>query len=189
MTGVQTCALPILLVPDAQRSSATREALGEGRRIAISWRSFQKAGRRHIAERKSIPLECFAALAAPGLRLVDVQYGDVVAERRAFDERHPRLRMQVPDLDLRDDIDGVFAAIAACDLVVTASNVTAHFGGALGKRTWLVCLEANPPFHYWAARSDGRSLWYPSVEVVTDPAWKRWEEAFEALAARLAAGY
>jgi tetratricopeptide (TPR) repeat protein len=176
-----------LLAPDPARVAAMHAALAPGYRVAISWRSFQKAGRRHIAERKSIPLECFAALALPGVRLVDVQYGDVAGERSAFDELHPGLRVQVPDLDLRDDMDGVFAAIAACDLVVTASNVTAHFAGAIGRRAWLLCLGANPPFHYWAARADGRSLWYPSVEVLTDPSWTRWETAFEAVAARLAA--
>ena len=176
-----------LLVPDPARVAAMRASLAPGYRVAISWRSFQKAGRRHIAERKSIPLERFGALALPGLVLVDVQYGDVADERSAFDARHPGLRVQVPGLDLRDDVDGVFAAIAACDLVVTASNVTAHFAGAIGKRTWLVCLGANPPFHYWAPRADGRSLWYPSVEVLTDPSWTRWESAFEAAAARLAA--
>jgi len=90
----------------------------------------------------------------------------------------------VPALDRREDLEGVMATIAACDLVVTSSNVTAHFAGALGKPTWLVYLGANAPFHYWVPRADMRSLWYPSVEIVTDAAWTSWGQAFEALAAR-----
>jgi hypothetical protein len=173
-----------LLGAEPARVAHIAKALGGGRNIAIAWRSFQGFGRGYIGKRKSIPLECFAALAAPGTRLVDLQYGDVADERAAFDEAHPGLRVDLPALDRREDLEGVMAAIAACDLVVTASNVTAHFAGALGKPTLLVYLGANAPFHYWVPRADMRSLWYPSVEIVTDTAWTRWEEAFEALAAR-----
>ena len=174
-----------LLAPDPARVDAMRAALGAGPAIAISWRSFQNAGRRHIGSRKSIPLECFAALVGAGVRLVDLQYGEVSAERDDFDRAHLGLRVEVPGLDPRNDLEGILAALAACDLVITSSNVTAHFAGAIGKRAWLVYLAANPPFHYWAPRDDGRSLWYPSVEVLTSPQWSRWEEAFEAIAERL----
>jgi hypothetical protein len=174
-----------LLHADPQRVSETAPLLPGGRKVGISWRSFQKAARSHIAERKSIPLGLFARLAQDNLTLVDLQYGDVDAERAAFDSAHPGLRFQIPGLDLRDDIEGILAAIACCDLVITASNVTAHFAGALGKRTWLVYRGANPPFHYWAPHQR-RSLWYPSVEVVTDLAWTDWETAFSAVAERLA---
>jgi tetratricopeptide (TPR) repeat protein len=176
-----------LLGADPARVAHAARVLGNGRHIAIAWRSFQAFGRRHIGERKSIPLECFAALGREGTRLVDLQYGNVADERAAFDERHPGLRVDIPGLDRRQDLEGVMAAISACDLVVTSSNVTAHFAGALGKRTWLVYLAANAPFHYWVPRTDMRSLWYPSVEIVTDARWTRWEQAFEAIAGRLAA--
>jgi tetratricopeptide (TPR) repeat protein len=175
----------LLLTPDPARVTALQSALPPGKRVAISWRSFQKAGRRHIAARKSIPLECFAALAPSGVKLLDLQYGDVAAERAAFDAAHPGLRIEAPGVDLREDIEGVLAAIACCDLVITASNVTAHFAGALGRKTWLVYLGANAPFHYWVPNEKGRSPWYPSVEVVTDAGWTRWEQAFDALAQRL----
>jgi tetratricopeptide (TPR) repeat protein len=173
-----------LLGADPARVAHIARTLGGGRNIAIAWRSFQGFEQRHIGTRKSIPLEHFAALAAPGTRLVDLQHGDVADERAAFDEAHPGLRVDLPALDRREDLEGVMAAIAACDLVVTACNVAAHFAGALGKPTWLVYLGANPPFHYWVPRADMRSLWYPSVEIVTDAAWTRWEQAFEALARR-----
>ncbi len=175
-----------LLRADAERVARTRSALGPGRNVAIAWRSFQGFGRRHIGERKSIPLERFGALEGLGVRLIDLQYGDVDDERRAFDERHGRLRVEIAGLDPRDDIEGVLAAIEASDLVITASNATAHFAGALGKRAWLVYLGATPPFHYWTPRPDARSLWYPSVEIVTDARWTTWETAFAAIAARLA---
>ena len=175
-----------LLLPDPERVRLVRERLGTARRIGISWRSFQPAGRKHTELRKSFPLERFAAMEPLGVELLDLQYGEVGEERRAFDERHPGLRREVEGLDRFHDIEGVLAAIQTCDLVITTSNVTAHFAGALGKRTWLVYRGIDVPFHYWLPGADGRSLWYPDVEIVMRREWRTWEEAFEAMGARLA---
>jgi tetratricopeptide (TPR) repeat protein len=176
-----------LLSADARRMTAIREQLGRGRVIGISWRSLQKGGRRALGERKSIPLEHFAPLAqATGARLLDLQYGDVTAEREQFAARHPGVLVQIDGLDLHDDLDGVAAAIACCDRVVTSSNVTAHLAGALGKPTQVVYLREWPPFSYWTPGDNGQSRWYPSVRVESDPAWTTWEQALEGLAKRLA---
>ena len=174
-----------LLKPDPERVARMRERLGPGRWFAISWRSFQP-GRGALAERKSIPLENFARLAeSTGARLLDLQYGDVSAEREAFEARHPGLLLRLADLDARDDFDAMLAAMAACERVVTASNVTAHLGGSIGKATTVVFLKAWPPFHYWGCGPGGRSLWYPSVEIASEASWTTWEAAFGALSARL----
>ena len=175
---------PALLKADPARVAAIRAALPAGPCVAISWRSIQRAARASRAERKSAPLESLAALARNrGLRLVDVQYGDVEAERAEFERRHPGLLVRVPGLDAFSDLEGVMAAIAACGRVVTTSNVVVHLAGALGVPATVVFLGGIAPFHYWDAVRDGRSLWYPSVEVAGDPAWRHWQEAFDALSA------
>jgi len=46
-------------------------------------------------------------------------------------------------------------------------------------------LEGRAPFHYWVPRSNGRSLWYPSVEILADPQWTRWQDAIGAITSRL----
>ncbi len=175
-----------LLVPDADRVARARAQLGPGRWIAISWRSLQRGERKALGERKSIPLEHFARLAqCAGARLLDLQYGEVAAERRAFQARHPGMLARLEDLDTDNDFEGVIAAIAACGRVVTSSNVTAHFAGAIGKETSLMFLEGWPPFHYWTAGSDGRSLWYPSVRIASDKSWTDWDQAFAVLCASM----
>jgi hypothetical protein len=176
-----------LLAPDARRVTAIREQLGRGRVIGISWRSLQTGERRALGERKSIPLEHFAPLAAAtGAQLLDLQYGDVTAERERFARAHPGVLMQIDGLDLREDLEGVAAAIATCDRIVTSSNVTAHLAGALGKATQVVFLRGWPPFAYWTPGPDGQSLWYPTVRVESDPAWTSWELALQGLGDRLA---
>ena len=173
-----------LFIPDPGRVREVRGSLPARGVTGISWHSFQGRGRKHVQNRKSIPLEVFGLLAGPATTLLDLQYGDLSQERAAFDARHPGLRREIEGLDRFNDLDGVMAAIAACDLVVTTSNVTAHLAGAIGARTWLVYLRGNAPFHYWVPGPDGRSLWYPSVEILTDPSWTTWETAFRAIAAR-----
>ena len=169
-----------LLAADPARARAFRERLARpGARVAgMSWRSFQPAVRGHLQRKKSAPLAAFMALSRRAdLSLPDLQYGDTAEERGRFAQAGGRLE-RLDDLDLFNDIDGVLAAIEACDLVVTTSNVTAHFAGALGKRTLLVYLRANQPFHYWTPDENGHSLWYPSVEIVTGRDLDTWDKAF-----------
>jgi hypothetical protein len=68
----------------------------------------------------------------------------------------------------------VLAILEACDLLITLSNATAHFAGALGKRTWLLYPGDRAAFYYWAHGGSFRSLWYPSVEIVTDRNLTEW---------------
>jgi ADP-heptose:LPS heptosyltransferase len=151
--------------------------------VAISWRSVQRGARASRGTRKSAPLESFAALSrGRELNLVDVQYGDVEAERREFEKRHPGLLARVPGLDAFSDLEGVMAAIVACGRVVTTSNVVAHLAGALGVPATVVFTGGLAPFHYWNAVQEGRSLWYPSLDVAGDA--RDWKEALDTLSAR-----
>ena len=171
-----------ILQSDPERRARYAQELREPDRrlIAISWRSFQPAFRGFVQAKKSASLEVFAPLAQrTDVRLVDVQYGDTHAEREAFSAAHGDSVRRVAGLDLFNDVEGVLAAIDACDLVVTTSNVTAHFAGALGKPTWLVYLSDNPPFAYWATNADGRSLWYPSLRIVTGRGLDLWPQLIE----------
>ena len=179
-----------LLAADADRARSMRARLaaGDAPVIGISWRSFQPPLRGYVERRKSAALAAFAALPArrPGTRLLDLQYGETSAEREAF-ARGGGALTRLDDLDLFNDLDGVLAAIAACDAVVTTSNVTAHLAGSLGQRTLLVYPGAVPPFHYWATDETGRCLWYPSVTIVTGPHLRSWD-ALLARAAELLDG-
>jgi tetratricopeptide (TPR) repeat protein len=177
-----------LLAADPARVESMRKALhSPGRRlVGISWRSFQPKGRGFLQRRKSASLADFLPLSMrDDVVLLDLQYGETQAERESFEAQGGRLR-RVPGLDLFGDIDGVLAAIEACDLVITTSNATAHFAGALGKETWVVYLGAVPPFHYWAPDSRGRCLWYPCVRIVTAPELRAWPGLFGRVARSLA---
>jgi len=183
-------SLPRLLRPDrASFARQPRSVLAAdptlspksngSRLIGISWRSFQPALRRAQRHKKSAPLAMFLPLSRlPGVELLDLQYGETADERAAFAAAGGALR-HLDGLDLFSDLEGVLAAISACDLVVTTSNVTAHFAGALGKETLLVYPGAESPFYYWVPADDGRCLWYPSVRIVTAPELDTWQKVIE----------
>ena len=177
-----------LLQADPARVREIRERLGPGRWIAVCWRSpagGHAASRHWLAERKSIALERLAPLAGvKGARLLDLQFGDVDTERRGFDASHPGKLARVPGLDTTKDLEGVLAALQVCERVVTTCNSVAHLAGASGRPTWVFHLGA-APFHYWVPGSRSLSLWYPSLEILSDATWARWEDAVDALRARL----
>ncbi len=166
-----------LLAADPERTRVYRELTTAGgqRAVGISWRTFQAAARQWYARTRSMPLAAFMALAQmPGVRLVDLQYGDTAAERAAFADEGGRLDRIDEGLDRFDDLEGLLALIEACDVVVTTDNATAHLAGALGKRTLVMFLEDRPTMHYWAPNDRRRSPWYPSVEIVGAPMLDTW---------------
>lgn len=177
-----------MLAADPARVAKYRERLGDGHWVAVSWRSIQKRDRRDLERRKSMPVQGLGILASiPGVRLLDVQYGEVSGDRAAFEALHPGAMARLEGLDVYEDLDGLMAALAACAEVVTVSNVNAHFAGALGLPTRLLYPGNRPPFHYWAPLADGKSPWYPSVEVVSGPGWG-WEQVVAEAGRRVASG-
>lgn len=177
-----------VLAADPGRAAHYRGRIGDGFRLALSWRS-ARVGR--LGQSKSVSLVDFAPfLAVPGVRGVDVQYGDVAGQREQFarDIGTPPLRFD--EVDYYNDLDEVLAILEACDLLITTSNANAHLAAALGKPVWLLYPGEKAPFHYWAHGGDHRCLWYPSVEIVTGRELTDWPQliahAAEKLRARVA---
>ena len=170
------------LKADGARAAELRRALkletGE-RLIGLSWRSHNKDIGRH----KSLDLlQVLAALPATGLRFVNLQYGAVEQEIAAARAAGGRSVAIVPDLDCFADIEGLAALIAACDAVVTVSNVTAHLAGALGQNVGLLCPTGPGRPWYWFASGDD-SPWYPSMRIFRQTRDASWERALADCAA------
>lgn len=159
------------------------QALGSGLKVALSWRSTRQDW---WAEKKNATLADFAPLLRlPGVQFVDVQYGDTAAERQAIAAATGVGLLHFDEVDYFNDLEDMLAILEACDLVITTSNATAHMAGALGKRTWLLYPADRAPFHYWAHGGGYRSLWYPSVEIITGESLADWSSLLQAVSARL----
>ena len=162
--------------------SARLRRAGSGTAIGISWIS----ANRNVGAYKSSTLPDWApVLRMPGFRFVDLQYGDTARARDEFKLRHGTEITHLDDIDLFHDLEALAALCAACDLVITVSNVTAHMAGALGKPVWLLAPVAKGRIWYWfSGRVD--SPWYPSMRLFTQPSPGDWRAVLERVAEELA---
>ena len=172
------------LEPDPARRQTfggLRTAHGQWR-CALSWRSNRLA----IGADKSLSLEqLLPVLRVPGVDFIDLQYGDNTAERQQLTEAHGIELLEHDGLDKTLDLDGLAAAVDACEVVVTTSNSTAHLAGALGKPTLLLLPRGSGRLWYWRMSHEGRSLWYPSVLLLEQDEPGQWERAIHAARDRL----
>lgn len=139
-----------------------------GRPIGVSWHTV-------TSDKRSIPLpdliDALAPTEADGMVLVSLQYGDH-AEALTAAAAHADVAI-VRDLDIStgSDMDVLAAQVAACDLVVTIDNTTAHVAGALGIETWiLIPAEAESRWEFDRMHSP----WYPSVRLFRQPPQGGW---------------
>jgi tetratricopeptide (TPR) repeat protein len=74
------------------------------------------------------------------------------------------------------------SAIAALDLIIAPDSIVAHLAGALGKPGFILVAAGYP--WYWRPE-DGRSVWYPNLDVVRQTRAGDWDGALADLQARL----
>ena len=170
------------LVPDLQRRADCArklDALGSRPRIGIAWRS----ARHKMGPKKSMPLELWdPILAGRNALFVNLQYGETEEEVSEAVGRTGGEIYTDPDVDRFQDLEGMMALVDCLDLVITTSNVTAHYAGALGKPCWLALQVA--PLWYWGLTGSG-TLFYPSVKAYRQIRADDWHPVMVALASDL----
>jgi tetratricopeptide (TPR) repeat protein len=171
------------LVADKTRQDALRARLSAhgGPLIGVSWRSTNP----RIGRFKTIQLPDLEAVLRPaGTVGVDLQYGDTAADHAALRTSAGLTLHRESSVDNFQDIDGLAALIAACDVIVTASNTTAHIAGALGKRCHVLLPDVPGSLWYWhEGRTD--SPWYPSVTLWRRKSGENWRDLAQRVAGTL----
>jgi hypothetical protein len=162
---------PSYLIADTTQTRKLRRQLSARREfvIGISWRSKNPQN----GEKRSLDLKAFTALSAAGVKLLNLQYGEVDAEIAECKAKTGVGILQCAEVDNMQDLDGLAALIAACDLIISADNTTAHLAGALGKPCW-VLLTTAPDWRWLLERSD--SPWYASVKLYRQTTAGDWEQ-------------
>lgn len=172
------------LVADPKRVAECQGRLaasGNGPYIGISWRSTRPT----LGLRKSIPLSDWAPiLTIGGVTFVNLQYGNTDEDVADAISTTGVDIFTDPDVDCFDDLEGLVGLIENLDMVITTSNVTAHFAGALGKPTWL--MSPISALWYWGQEGD-TTLFYPSVRAFRQASPDNWDDVITAVRQRLAA--
>lgn len=174
---------PPRLVADPEKVEfwrrAIKERFGDKKVIGISWRSSFSTAQRD-AQYVSIP-ELSEALAAD-VGVINLQYSyreseceqlEEMAEKFGFDFYTP------PGIDLKDDLDDIFAILQCCDACVTPLISLAWMSGAVGTPTWVFRTASElrtfhmigTPFVPWA----------PSIKLFFRKPRTSWKSAISAI--------
>ena len=173
------------LSADAERTADLRQRLSPNGEtvVGLSWVSKNPATGKFKTARLS---DFEPVLRLPGCRLIDLQYGDTRTEREAVQQAIGLTIERLDDIDNTNDLDGLAALIAACDLVVTVSNTTAHLAGALGKPTWVFVPNLQGRIWYWF-KDQTDSPWYPQVHIKRQERGQSWAEVIASAAGEISA--
>lgn len=173
------------LAADAEKTARLRaryRALGPGPVIGVSWRSKNPV----VGEAKTTTLSAWAPiLRRPGFTFVNLQYGDCAAELEQVRESLGVKVHHDATIDSLKDLDGFAAQVAAMDLVISVSNTTAHFAGALGVPAWVLLADGMGLLWYWFLQRED-SPWYPSLRLFRQQIAGDWTPAIDRIAKRLA---
>ena len=127
--------------------------------VGVSWMSKNKRYGRH----RSISLTELVAAIPEDYFIINLQYGEVMADLRAVETNLGRGVSTFDDIDNFSHLDKFAALISACDSVVSIDNSTVHFAGALGKACH-VLLHHSPDWR-WGDNSETQSYWYQSLSL------------------------
>jgi tetratricopeptide (TPR) repeat protein len=130
---------------------------------------------------RSIPLQAFAPLDLPGVRLISLQKGDGLGELPAARAAGMSVTELGPDYAAGDFAD-TGALIENLDLLICCDTAVAHLAGALGRPVWLA-VNAVADWRWLLNRTD--SPWYPSVTVYRQPSRGDWAGLFAKMAGDL----
>ncbi len=174
------------LVADSDHRNQCRDRyldFGNDTIVGISWSSKGP----DYGEGKSMSLpDLRPVLEIPGVTFVDLQYGDTGDERAAFQKETGIEIVHDDCVDQLANLDDFASQVAAMDYVVTISNTTAHFAGALGIPSMVMLGYA--PLWYWQLERDD-CLWYPMSRLFRQAEMGDWSgvvsQTAEALAQNL----
>jgi tetratricopeptide (TPR) repeat protein len=168
------------LAPDAERVAHWRRLLADlppGPKIGLAWKSTNSRWGRG---RYFAPFALWRVLFdRPDATIVCLQYGDLSQEVEEA-ARWGRQLWRPPGLDLRNDIEGVAALMAALDAVAGPLNGATTLAGAVGAPMSLVTVR-----EAWQMLGAGSLPWFPQARVTTPQTPNAWREAIETAVAQL----
>lgn len=153
-----------LVKPDPLRAEDFRRrlaALPEKVNIGLCWRSgMLNPERNHYYTSVS---DWEPLLRLTGVNIINLQYGDCTDELQNVKEHLGITIHGWPDLDLRDDLDGVFSLLSTLDHMVTVDTSVSAMAPAVGTPTSVLCADNN-----WMMFGRDEYLIYPGIRAYTN---------------------
>ncbi len=153
-----------LIQPDPVRAEHFRQRLAAlpGKfNIGLSWRSGMLNPERNPYYTSVSDWEPLLRL--EGANIINLQYGDCSTELANVKEHFGVTIHHWPDLDLKDDLDGVFSLLSAIDTMVTVDTSVSAMAPAVGTQTSVLCASSN-----WMMFGRDDYLIYPGIRAYTN---------------------
>ena len=153
---------------------------GSGQRLkcALSWSSSLGMHSRL----KTIPLlSLLKVLQIEEIDFYNIQYTDHKNEINDLEKKYNLKLHNPPNLDVKNDIEGVMNFIHECDFVISCSNTNVHLAGAVGQKTYVLAPIHAGRFWYWNNNHEGKNLWYPSIKIIEQKEKYSWDEPISEL--------
>lgn len=170
------------LKPDPERVAEFAQKLaagGPGLKIGICWRSMLMTNSR--AKYYSALDMWGPILKTPGVRFINLQYGDCQEELARAEEMHG-IKIEVMEgLDLKNDIDGAAALSATLDLMISAPTASAALAAAVGTETWFMVAARG-----WPQLGTEEYPWYRKTKCFHPAVFGDWQEVITRAATALA---
>jgi len=166
------------LQPDMARRALYQQrlaALGPGLKVGLAWRSMRA---RTDPVQYTTLAQWADLLHIPGVQWVNLQYDEPEEELAAVQAQCGGQIHTWVDLDLRHDLDGVAALIAALDLVIAPHTAVAELAGGIGHEVWLLTTAAGD----WASFGTTGYPWHPQMRVLRQQQYGRWDEVLAQVA-------
>ena len=174
------------LTPDpelVEKWRARLSAIGDGRKVGISWKSGMTMGARRFYY-TSLP-DFLPLAVCEGVHLVNLQYGDVGEDIAGFEEKSGACIHRWDDFDVRQDIENNLALMSVLDFVVGPQIAPQMMATSVGTQVRLL-MHVDP---WWAlgtaAGGDGPSF-MPNMRFV-NVADYGWQAGIDAVAREVAA--
>ena len=141
--------------------------------IGISWKSFHS----EFGDRKSINLKKFLnKIIDLECHFINLQYGDTHEEIDILPPKFTSKLFTDLDVDPINDLDTFASQVDALDLIITTSNTTAHFAGALGKKTLTLVPKIGPGWLWYWFDTQSHSPWYPRMKILRQNDLGNWDQ-------------
>jgi tetratricopeptide (TPR) repeat protein len=132
------------------------------RKIGICWRSGMLSVHRN-AEYTLLD-DWGGIFALPNSVFINLQYGECEEELRAAEAKHGIEIVRWADVDLKNDLDSVFALMSNLDAFVSAATAVVPFAGAVGLGGVVMLLD-----DWVTLGSHDRYPWFPNIRPIVLP--------------------
>ena len=144
---------PVKVAKFAERLAPYKD---DYRLVGICWRSGKLDPVRNLGY--TTLDEWGEVLQTPGFKFVNLQYGDCEAELQQAEEKYGVEILRWPDLNLKDDLDDVFALMHCLDVVVTVQTAVLSMAASVGPPVFAIKADGWTSFGF-----DNRFHWYKRV--------------------------